>query len=448
MSRASLVRRVGSLAAGVAIMLGVGSIYAISAWNAQLKALLHASQAGISTVSSMAMFGSYLSFVAGVIFDWLGPYKSVLLSGSSLLCTYALMSIGLTEYGQVDSPVAIGLGLMAVGLFSAFSILASIVPNEGLFGNGNRGKVMALLNSSYSCGGAFFAFIFHDAFDGNVPGYFIFLGMYLQAVCLVGWFVFIRPKEQEPRRLSFEAIDGNVGVAADLESEDFQAKLASVDITGVSLLRESRFALLFAPVLIVIGAGLFVMSNVSFIIESLGGPVEQVPLMVGLFSVSNTVARLATGVVSDHILSHSPRGNFVALAAALTAVTQILFLTCPPSLLVIPVVLAGTAEGVMFGCFTVIIREEFGLLHFGKNYGLVSLANCIGYPLLYSPLSSYLYHLSATTTADGVEKCVGAQCFRGTFLVATALSCVAVACGVKLTSLQRRHKRYTYQVIP
>jgi MFS family permease len=447
MARASLTRRACSLAAGVCIMLGVGSIYAISAWNAQLKALLHASQAGISTVSSMAMFGSYLSFVAGVVFDRLGPYKSVLLSGSSLLCTYVLMSIGLTAFGQQTSPVLIGVGLLAVGLFSAFSILASIVPNEGLFGNSNRGKVMAVLTSSYSCGGAFFAFIYHDAFDGNVPGYFLFLGVYLQAACLVGWFVFYHPKE-EPRRLSFEVVDGNAGVAVDLDSEDFQAKLTAIDITGVDLLREPRFALLFVPVLIVIGAGLLVMSNVSFIIESLGGPVEQVPLMVGLFSVSNTVARLATGVASDHVLSHSPRGNFVALAGALTAATQLLFLTCPPSLLLAPVMLAGTAEGVMFGCFTVIIREEFGLLHFGKNYGLVSLANCIGYPLIYSPLSSYLYHLSATTTADGTEKCMGVQCFRGTFLVVTALSCVAVACGTKLTTLQRRHKRYNYQVIP
>lgn len=442
--------KAASVAAGAAIMLGVGSIYAISAWNAQLKALLHATQGGISTVSSMAMFGSYLTFVAGVLFDLLGPYKSVLLSGTALVSVYSAMSIGLEQLAPAVSPVAIGGGLLAVGLFSAFSILASIVPNEGLYGNENRGKVMALLTSSYSCGGAFFAFVFHEAFHDDVPGYFAFVGAYLVVVCLMGWCVFYRPKEA-PQRLSFEVVDGNTAVPADIDmdGEDFEQKLASArnDITGVNLLVEARFVLLFVPVLIVIGAGLLVMSNVAFIVESLEGPVDQVPMMVGLFSVSNTISRLGTGIVSDHVLSHSPRASFISFAAALTAATQLLFLSVPPALLVLPVVLAGVAEGAMFGCFPVIIREEFGLQHFGKNYGLVSLANCIGYPLVLSPLSSYLYHRSATAV-DGVEKCIGAECFRGTFVLVAALSVVAFVCGVKLTSLQRLHKRYTYQVIP
>ncbi|RLN83978.1 hypothetical protein BBJ28_00009466 [Nothophytophthora sp. Chile5] len=446
--------RACSLLAGVLLMLGVGSIYALSAWNAQLKALLHLSQAGISTVSAMTMLGSYLSYFPGVLFDRLGPYTSVLLSGGALLIVHCAMFAALQYAPQSVSPVAIGSALLVVGLLSAFCIFASIVPNEALFGDANRGKVMAALTSAYSCGGAFFAFVFHAGFHGNdVPGYFLFVGGYLLAACLFGWCVFDRPigtetkTNEKKRSRSIEFVSGNIGVALDGAVEDMGVENCE-NLTGMLLLADPRFWLLFLPVMIVIGAGLLVMSNVAFIVESLHGPMEQVPLMVALFSIVNTVGRLATGTISDHLLMRYPRAYFAAASALLTAMTQVVFLTVPANWLLLPVAMAGFSEGVMFGSFPVIIREEFGLLHFGKNYGLVSLANCIGYPLFFSPLASYLYQRSATIRDnDGVEKCFGAQCFGPVFVVAIVLSAVALGCCIELARLQRQHKRYSYQAL-
>jgi len=175
---------------------------------------------------------------------------------------------------------------------------------------------------------------------------------------------------------------------------------------------------------------------------------EQVPFMVALFSIVNTVGRLATGAVSDLLRTRYPRACFAGLSALLTATTQVVFLSVPPSWLVLPVAMAGFSEGVMFGTFPVIIREEFGLQHFGKNFGLLSLANCIGYPLFFSPLASYVYQHAATThTVDGVEKCFGAQCFGPVFAVAIALSAVALLCCIQLARLQRRRELYRYQQI-
>lgn len=118
-----------------------------------------------------------------------------------------------------------------------------------------------------------------------------------------------------------------------------------VDITGVALLTDVRFWMLFIPVMIVIGAGLLVMSNVSFIVESLGGPVEQVPFMVALFSIVNTLGRLATGAVSDLLLTRYPRAYFAGASALFTAITQVVFLSVPPSWLLLPVAMAGFSEG-------------------------------------------------------------------------------------------------------
>ncbi|OWZ17868.1 Major Facilitator Superfamily (MFS) transporter [Phytophthora megakarya] len=190
------------------------------------------------------------------------------------------------------------------------------------------------------------------------------------------------------------------------------------------------------------------MSNVSFIVESLGGLIDQVPVMVALFSILNTVGRLSAGTVSDLLLTRYPRAYFAGISALLTAITQIVFLSVSPSWLVLPVGMAGFSEGVMFGTFPVIIREEFGLQHFGKNFGLVSLANCVGYPLFFSPLASYVYqHSTGRRTVDGVEKCFGSQCFRAVFIVAIAFSTVALACCVQLARLQCRRRLYSYQQI-
>ncbi|CAI5716322.1 unnamed protein product [Peronospora effusa] len=451
----SQFRRSCSLLAGLLLMLGVGSTYALSAWNAQLKTMLHFTQAGISMVSSMTMLGTYMSYIPGMIFDRLGPYTSVLLSGTAMLVVHLVMFTVLQFAPNSVNPLGIGSAMMLFGLLSSFCVFASIVPNESLFGNANRGKVMAALTSAYSCGGAFFAFVFHEGFHSrDVPGYFLFVGNYLLAACVFGWCVFARPvrggesMDKQRRsgsiefslgRISMES-DGQVNGTADSETPD--------EITGVALLTDERFWMLFIPVMIVIGAGLLVMSNVSFIVESLGGPTEQVPFMVALFSIVNTLGRLITGAVSDHFVTQYPRACFAVISALCTAITQVAFLSVPPSWLVLPVGLAGFSEGVMFGSFPVIIREEFGLQNFGKNFGLISLANCIGYPLFFSPLASYVYQHSATThTTDSIEKCFGAQCFGPVFIVVIVLSLVALVCSLQLGRLQRRHHIDRYQPI-
>ncbi|CAH0517060.1 unnamed protein product [Peronospora belbahrii] len=450
----SKLRRSCSLLAGVLLMLGVGSTYAMSAWNAQLKILLHSTQAGISMVSAMTMLGTYMSYIPGAIFDRLGPYTSVLMSGFAILVVHLSIFIVLQFSPESGSPLGIGAAMMLFGLLSSFCVFASMVTNESLFGDANRGKVMAVLTSAYSCGGAFFAFVFHEAFHSrDVPGYFLFVGNYLLAACVFGWRVFAFPMREDnstDTKRRVESLEFNLGRSS-MEFDGLVNSAASNmpdEITGVALLTDKRFWMLFFPVMIVVGAGLLIMSNVSFIVESLDGPIEQVPFMVALFSIVNMFGRLATGAVSDLLLARYPRAYFAVISALLTALTHVVFLSVPPSWLVLPVGLAGFSEGVMFGSFPVIIREEFGVQNFGKNFGLISLANCIGYPLFFGPLASYVYQRSATThTTNNIEKCFGGQCFGPVFVVVIVLSIVAFACCIHLARLQRRYKYDRYQHI-
>lgn len=428
------------------LMLGVGSTYALSAWNAQLKTLLHFTQAGISTVSAMTMLGTYMSYIPGAIFDRFGPYTCVLFSGSAMLVIYFGLFTMLQFAPESASPLNIGCAMMLFGLLSSFCVFSSIVPNESIFGENNRGKVMAALMSAYSCGGAFFAFVFHEGFhSSDVPGYFLFVGNYLLAACMFGWCVFARQTREESRKDEIKGSKcvlraqggASIEMGGQVNASEFSEK--SYDITGMDLVMDMRFWMLFVPVMIVVGAGLLVMSNVSFIVESFGGSLQQVPLMVALFSIMNTIGRLLTGALSDIFLTTYPRAYFAGISALLTVITQGVFLSIPASWLVLPVAMAGFSEGIMFGTFPVIIREEFGLRHFGKNFGLLSIANCIGYPLIFSPLASFVYqHSSGIRTVNGLEKCYGTQCYAIVFVVAIVLSVMALGCCTQLARLQRR----------
>ncbi|DBA02096.1 TPA: hypothetical protein N0F65_011163 [Lagenidium giganteum] len=436
------VKRWLALFAGILSMLGVGSLYAISAWNAQLKVHLHYSQAGIATVSSLAVMGPYLSYLPGVVFDRIGVSKALVAGAGGLGVLHLFLWVALVYCPTRVSPLVVGVTYLLVGVFGAFYVISSLITLEGVFGDANRGKVMATLMSAYSCGGAVFAFVVHHFFDDNVPGYFLFLSVFLVASGVFAWSLFSPRKAREectrlsPKSVNDRSADNAAAVVA-ATTEDLD------DVTGVQLLTCPRFWLLFTAVLIVIGAGLFVMSNVSFIVESLHGPMDQVPIMIALFSVGNTSARVLTGVASDHVIATCPRAYFGAFAAAATVLTQLLFLVIPRGWLAVPVLCAGLAEGVMFGTFPVIVREAFGVEHFGKNFGLVSIANAVGFPLVLNPFATVFYHRGAEVV-NGVEKCFGEDCYRPVFLLVIALCAVAAACCAKLARIQNRRRNYRH----
>ncbi|DAZ96834.1 TPA: hypothetical protein N0F65_008265 [Lagenidium giganteum] len=390
---------------GIAMMLSVGSFYAMSAWNAQLKTYMHYSQEGIVLISSMAIIGSYLTWFGGFVIDRIGVTQTLTVG------TIA----SLAYFPSASSPLRIGLCCLLVGLFGAVYILASYVTLGNVFGHHNRGKVMAALSSAYSCGGALFAFVVQRGFDGNVPGYFAFIGVVLVVIGCIGilLFSFLPRGSAVPRTPSFECADVHA------QGDNNQS--------GTALLSNLEFWLLFVATLVIVGAGLFVVSNVFFIVESLRGDMAQVPWLISLFSFTNTCSRLLTGIASDHVIATWPRGYFAALAALITAFAQVLFL-----------LRRGNST------LPVITREDFGVQHFGKNYGLLNLANAIGSPFVLSPLSSFVYHRHAVPV-DGVEKCYGRDCFNPVFLFIIVQCVVAFVCSIKLGRLH--HRRHRYQLI-
>ncbi|KAF0698981.1 Aste57867_10432 [Aphanomyces stellatus] len=415
-------RNAASVAVGTLFLFTVGSAYSISAWNSQLRDMLHLTQADISVVGACFTFGQYNSIWTGVFLDalgvrWTAAAAAVLLSGG--YWTVASLSPGV-------APWIVATCFVFVGFAHSFPAIAGMAANEGLYGTRHRGKILGLLVGSYCGGGAVFAYIYRLWFDHAVSRYFGMLALMFLVVCLLG-VVLLKPLPPHARPNKSELPEHAPLLPPDtlLPSEP--------NVTLLALLRLSTFWFLFAPVLVGIGSAMFVMNNISFIVESASSSVEQVAtdqiaFLVSLFSICNLVGRFAMGILSDHFFVSIPRRSFLAASVLAVGLAQLLFLVVPPSLIAVPILATGFSEGCIYALFPVMTRELFGPRHFGKNYGLVSLAVAVGFPLLLSPLSTYIYHLHATP--DG--SCHGKLCFGPTFAIAAALSLVGAYCSCKL----------------
>ncbi|KDO35367.1 hypothetical protein SPRG_00216 [Saprolegnia parasitica CBS 223.65] len=407
------VRRVLSVVAGVIIYASLGSSYSISAWNGQLKETLNMTQPDIAFVSSCYSFGMYNTIWAGFFHDRFGTRLSMLVALTLLTLCYALAAYLAARPHLPTWYIALCFG--GVGQAGGFAIVAGLAANEGIYGNRHRGAIVGLLLAAYSAGGAIFALVYHGAYDHDVAGFFGFMSIEHALMGLLGLALLVPPVRRR----------------ASLKDEAIPLLLPETggrDITLLALLRDERFWLLFVPVMIGVGSALFVLNNIAFVLQSYGASTDLVPAYVSIFSICNMAGRLGMGVLSDKFGASHSRAWFLSLGVLAMALTQVLFLVLPTQYVVVPILCAGLAEGCIYAMFPVVTRELFGPTHFGKNFGLISLANAVGFPLLLGPLASVLYKWAA----NGDATCLGARCFAPMFGVSFALCLLALAASVRL----------------
>ncbi|KAG9410456.1 hypothetical protein AC1031_018496 [Aphanomyces cochlioides] len=408
-------RAATSLAVGGAVMLSIGSSYAISSWNAQLKDLLSLDQSQITTVNSSLSFGLYLAFIPGIFNDHYG------VRATTIVATMLLPLLYFLAYLQASSILSGSVWLLALtfgllGLVSQFAGMACITSSEGNYGASHRGKVLGFVLSCFGAGGAVFAFIYHTFFDHHVASFFVFMAILSVVVCSFG-VVFLLPNRHH------DSVTG----------EDQPLLSPTIDMTGVALVSDKRFWLLFVPTMIGIGSGLLVNANLAFIVEARHGSATSVPILIALFSICNVSSRLIVGAASDASADIVHRGHYMSSGLLAMAGAYLSFLWGTPLSLFFSVPLAGIAEGCLFPTYTALTRELFGARHFGKNFGYMTLANAVGFPLLLGPFASYVYHGAATIDpVSGIEKCVGPSCFNPTFLAVAAANAAAVGLSSQL----------------
>lgn len=206
--------------------------------------------------------------------------------------------------------------------------------------------------------------------------------------------------------------------------EDFKFKEAMI---------KADFWLLWAVYFLGAGAGVTFLNNLAQIGYAQGNGIDTT-LLLSLFSFCNFIGRLGGGAVSEYFVRSKsiPRTIWMSLTQAIMGVSFLLYTsTLSSTTLYLATGLVGICFGVQFTTMIPTASELFGLKNFGVIYNFILLGNPIGAFLFSGLLAGYLYDSEASK--QGRSTCLGADCFRVTFLVLTAVCGVGVTLGLYLT---------------
>ena len=118
----------------------------------------------------------------------------------------------------------------------------------------------------------------------------------------------------------------------------------------------------------------------------------------------------------------TPRPLWNAAAQILMVFGFVILALALPGSLYIGSILVGICYGIRIAISVPTASELFGLKYYGLIYNILILNLPLGSFLFSGLLASILYDMEATPTAGGGNTCVGAHCYRTTFVV------MAVAC--------------------
>jgi len=180
--------------------------------------------------------------------------------------------------------------------------------------------------------------------------------------------------------------------------------------------RDTDFWILFLVFMCCTGCGLFVINNISTMVESVGGSDGFSGSLVIMFSLCNCFARILTGYVTDK--------GWISRLSLFSCMLFIMSMNmfCSAAYygldsvgsLGITVVLTALAYGGSWVLIVCILSKWFGNHDFGKNYGLMVMGPAIS-GMVFNTISAEIYE---THEEEDSEVCLGAVCYRGSFIFA------------------------------
>ncbi|KAI5071259.1 hypothetical protein GOP47_0013510 [Adiantum capillus-veneris] len=232
------------------------------------------------------------------------------------------------------------------------------------------------------------------------------------------------------------------------------------DFTLGQAVVKADFWLLFLVLFCGAGTGMAAMDNMGQISQSQGYSNSSV--FVSMISIFNFVGRLLGGYFSE-ILARNyglPRSWALGMAQGMMAAGHFVIAMAWPRMLYAGTLLVGTGYGAHWGIVPPIISELFGMKSFGMLYNFFTMATPAGVLFFSGFLAGYLYdveaakqqigtstvalqsytHLLGFTSASISSSCLGAVCFRSTFLVMMGV-CIF---GIFLTTILSIRTRRVY----
>ncbi|KAL6841407.1 hypothetical protein ACP4OV_028925 [Aristida adscensionis] len=230
------------------------------------------------------------------------------------------------------------------------------------------------------------------------------------------------PAETAVSVLELEAEDKQDGEEAELEQSGGQE-----EVGGLRLMRRLDFWLYFFSYLFSATLGLVFLNNLGQIAESRG--LADASTLVSLSSSFGFFGRLLPAFLdyytakSGHSVSRT--ASMATLMAPMSA-AFLLLLHPKDMLLYASTAVVGTCTGAISSVAVSATSELFGAKHFGVNHNVVVTNIPVG-SLCFGYLAAFLYQRGA----HGGNRCIGAACYRATFLLWGAMCAVGTAlCAV------------------
>lgn len=203
------------------------------------------------------------------------------------------------------------------------------------------------------------------------------------------------------------------------------------DFTFREVLIKADFWLLWLVYFLGVGSGITVLNNLAQIGYALGE--SDTTLLLSIFAFCNFVGRLGGGVVSEYFirLNKIPRTIWMTCTQLIMVIAFLLYASALSGTLYAATALLGICFGVQFAIMIPTASELFGLKHFGVIFNFIQIGNPVGAFLFSGLLAGYIY--DAESTKQGVSTCIGASCYRLTFLVLAGLCGLGSLLGLILT---------------
>ncbi|KAL9249295.1 NUCLEAR FUSION DEFECTIVE 4-like protein [Drosera capensis] len=204
--------------------------------------------------------------------------------------------------------------------------------------------------------------------------------------------------------------------------EDFNFRQAIV---------KADFWLLWLVYFVGVGTGVTVLNNLAQIGIAQG--VDDTTILLSLFSFTNFLGRLSGGAVSEHFVRSRtiPRTVWMTVTQVIMIGVFLLYASALDGTLYAATALLGICYGVQFAIMIPTASELFGLKHFGVIYNFMLLGNPVGAIFFSAWLAGDVYDEEASK--QGGTSCVGAACFRFTFLVLAGMCGLGTLLGIILT---------------
>ncbi|XP_038893353.1 LOW QUALITY PROTEIN: protein NUCLEAR FUSION DEFECTIVE 4-like [Benincasa hispida] len=205
------------------------------------------------------------------------------------------------------------------------------------------------------------------------------------------------------------------------------------DFTILQALFSIDMLILFLSATCGVGGTLTAIDNLGQIGMSLGYPKRSISTFVSLVSIWNYLGRIASGFVSEIVVTKYkfPRPLILSLTLLLSCVGHLMIAFDVPNGLYVASVVIGFCFGAQWPVIFAIISELFGLKYYSTLYNFGSVASPIGLYILNVKVAGNFYDREAekqlrakgiTRKAGKKLKCFGGECFKLSFIVITAVT--------------------------